>query len=146
MLLFGRFHHDWGDHPLGPEQFLARFGNPALVSICFLMMLGHGLVATGALSSTVILIVVSSLAIGEAMTATGLIATAGNSLALLGAYVPPAAIFGTPIAAAMAYQTNLMMAAAAGYRFKDFVRAGLPLAILMWVTLTWLLAREYALI
>jgi di/tricarboxylate transporter len=36
--------------------------------------------------------------------------------------------------------------AAAGYQFRDFVRAGLPLAILMWVTLTWLLAREYALI
>jgi len=151
--------------------------------------------ATDALSSKVILIVVSSLAIGEAMTATGLIAAAGNALAMLGAYVPPvatigalmllmglvtnfvsnnaAAIIGTPIAVAMAaslgvdprpfvlavlfganicfatpmaYQTNLLVMAAAGYRFQDFVRAGLPLAILMWVTLTWLLAREYALI
>jgi di/tricarboxylate transporter len=151
--------------------------------------------ATDALSSKVILIVVSSLAIGEAMTATGLIAAAGNSLAMLGAYVQPAAmvgalmllmgivtnfvsnnaaaIIGTPIAVAMAaslgvdprpfvlavlfganicfatpmaYQTNLMVAAAAGYRFRDFVRAGLPLAILMWMTLTWLLARQYALI
>ena len=151
--------------------------------------------ATDALSSKVILIVVSSLAIGEAMMATGLIAAAGNSLALLGDYVPPAAmiaalmllmgvvtnfvsnnaaaIIGTPLAVMMAaslgvdprpfvlavlfganicfatpmaYQTNLMVAAAAGYRFKDFVRAGLPLAILMWATLTWLLAREYALI
>jgi di/tricarboxylate transporter len=151
--------------------------------------------ATDALSSKVILIVVASLAIGEAMMATGLIAATGNSLAMLGAYVPPAAmvgalmllmgvvtnfvsnnaaaIIGTPIAVAMAaslgvdprpfvlavlfganicfatpmaYQTNLMVAAAAGYRFRDFVRAGLPLAILMWVTLTWLLAREYALI
>jgi di/tricarboxylate transporter len=35
---------------------------------------------------------------------------------------------------------------AAGYRFKDFVRAGLPLAVLMWITLTWLLAREYSLL
>ncbi len=151
--------------------------------------------ATDALSSKVILIVVSSLAIGEAMMTTGLIAAVGNSLALLTAYVPlaamiaalmllmavvtnfvsnnAAAIIGTPIAVTMAvslgvdprpfvlavlfganicfatpmaYQTNLMVAAAAGYRFKDFVRAGLPLAILMWVTLTWLLAREYALI
>jgi di/tricarboxylate transporter len=151
--------------------------------------------ATDALSSKVILIVVASLALGEAMTATGQIAAAGNALALLGAYLPPAAmigalmlmmgvvtnfmsnnaaaIIGTPIAVAMAatlgvdprpfvlavlfganicfatpmaYQTNLMVAAAAGYRFRDFVRAGLPLAILMWMTLTWLLAREYALI
>ncbi|MGH8135951.1 MAG: SLC13 family permease, partial [Steroidobacteraceae bacterium] len=150
--------------------------------------------ATDALSSKVILIVVSSLAIGEAMMATGLIAAAGNSLALLGDFVPPAvmvgalmflmavvthfvsnnaaAIIGTPVAIAMAttlgmdprpfvlavlfganicfatpmaYQTNLLVRAAAGYRFQDFVRVGLPLAILMWVTLTWLLAREYAL-
>ena len=49
MLLFGMFPYRGGDHPLGPEQFLAGFGNPALVSICFLMMLGHGMVATGAL-------------------------------------------------------------------------------------------------
>jgi di/tricarboxylate transporter len=151
--------------------------------------------ATDALSSKVILIVVSSLALGEAMTATGLIASAGNALALLGAYVPPAvmigalmllmivvtnfvansaaAIIGTPVAVAMAaslgvdprpfvlavlfganicfatpmaYQTNLLVMAAAGYRFKDFVRAGLPLVILMWITLTWLLAWQYALI
>jgi di/tricarboxylate transporter len=151
--------------------------------------------ATDALSSKVILIVVASLAIGEAMMATGLIAAAGNALALLGAYVPAAvmvaalmllmgivtnfvsnnaaAIIGTPVAVAMAtslgvdprpfvlavlfgcnicfatpmaYQTNLLVMAAAGYQFRDFVRAGLPLAILMWVTLTWLLAREYALI
>jgi di/tricarboxylate transporter len=46
----------------------------------------------------------------------------------------------------MAYQTNLLVMAAAGYRFGDFVRAGLPLALLLWLTLTWLLAREYALL
>ena len=48
MLLFGLFPYDQGERPLGPEQFLAGFGNSALVSVCFLMMLGHGLVATGA--------------------------------------------------------------------------------------------------
>jgi di/tricarboxylate transporter len=59
-----------------------------------------------------------------------------------------AVLFGCNIcfATPMAYQTNLLVMAAAGYQFRDFVRAGLPLAILMWVTLTWLLAREYALI
>ena len=151
--------------------------------------------ATDALSSKVILIVVASLAIGEAMTATGLIASAGNALALLGNYVPAAAmiaalmllmgvvtnfvsnnaaaIIGTPVAIAMAaslgvdprpfvlavlfgcnmcfatpmaYQTNLLVMSAAGYRFRDFMRAGLPLTVIMWITLTWLLAREYALI
>jgi len=151
--------------------------------------------ATDALSSKVVMIVVASLALGEALTATGMIAGAGAGLALLHAYVPAivmlaalmllmtvitnfvsnnaAAIIGTPVAVSMAasmgvdarpfvlavlfgcnlcfatpmaYQTNLMVMSAAGYRFADFVRAGLPLLLLMWVTLTWLLAREYALL
>jgi di/tricarboxylate transporter len=34
---------------------------------------------------------------------------------------------------------------AAGYRFNDFVRAGLPLLVIMWVTLTYLLAVKYGL-
>lgn len=151
--------------------------------------------ATQALSSKVIMIVVASLALGEALTVTGMIAAAGDGLAMLHEFLPAAAmiaalmlmmtvitnfvsnnaaaIIGTPVAIAMAagmgvdprpfvlavlfgcnlcyatpmaYQTNLMVASAAGYRFNDFVRAGLPLTILMWVVLTWLLAREYALI
>ncbi len=151
--------------------------------------------ATDALSSKVVMIVVASLALGEALTATGLIAGAGAGLAALAGIVPPAAmitalmllmavvtnfvsnnaaaIIGTPVAIAMAatlgtdprpfvlavlfgcnisyatpmgYQTNLLVMSAAGYRFKDFVRAGLPLAVLMWITLTWLLAREYGLL
>ncbi|HXV41267.1 MAG TPA: SLC13 family permease [Steroidobacteraceae bacterium] len=151
--------------------------------------------ATDALSSKVIMIVVASLALGEALTVTGLVAGAGNGLAALGGIIPPAAmitalmllmaivtnfvsnnaaaIIGTPVAIAMAaalgmdprpfvlavlfgcnisyatpmgYQTNLLVMSAAGYRFKDFVRAGLPLAVLMWITLTWLLAREYGLL
>lgn len=151
--------------------------------------------ATEALSSKVIMIVVASLALGEALTATGLIASAGAGLAALHQYFPAAvmvaammlmmtvmtnfvsnnaaAIIGTPIAIAMAatmgvdprpfvlavlfgcnlcyatpmaYQTNLLVMSAAGYRFNDFVRAGLPLTILMWIVLTWLLAKEYALI
>jgi di/tricarboxylate transporter len=151
--------------------------------------------ATQALSSKVIMIVVASLALGEALTVTGMIAAAGDGLALLHEFLPAAAmlaalmlmmtvitnfvsnnaaaIIGTPVAIAMAatmgvdprpfvlavlfgcnlcyatpmaYQTNLMVASAAGYRFNDFLRAGLPLTILMWIVLTWLLAWEYDLI
>jgi di/tricarboxylate transporter len=150
--------------------------------------------ATDALSSKIVMIVVASLALGEALTVTGMISGAGTALAWLHEYVPAvvmlaalmllmtvitnfvsnnaAAIIGTPVAIAMAatmgvdprpfvlavlfgcnlcyatpmaYQTNLMVMSAAGYRFQDFVRAGLPLTALMWVTLTWLLAREYSL-
>jgi len=151
--------------------------------------------ATDALSSKVVMVVVASIALGEALMATGQIAAAGNGLAALGGVLPPAAmltilmllmavvtnfvsnnaaaIIGTPIAIAMAvtlgvdprpfvlavlfgcnisyatpmgYQTNLLVMSAAGYRFKDFIRVGLPLAVLMWITLTWLLAQEYDLL
>jgi len=43
----------------------------------------------------------------------------------------------------MAYQTNLLIMSAGGYQFRDFVRAGLPLAVLMVVTLSILLVRRY---
>jgi di/tricarboxylate transporter len=45
----------------------------------------------------------------------------------------------------MAYQTNMLIMSAAGYRFSDFVRAGLPLAILMIAVLAYLLVRTYSL-
>jgi len=49
--------------------------------------------------------------------------------------------FATP----MAYKTNLLVFAAGGYRFSDFVRAGVPLLLLMWVVLSAVLARLYSL-
>jgi di/tricarboxylate transporter len=45
----------------------------------------------------------------------------------------------------MAYQTNLLVMDAAGYRFADFVRVGAPLVLLMLVTLSYLLSRQYGL-
>ncbi len=45
----------------------------------------------------------------------------------------------------MAYQTNLLIMGAAGYSFRDFARAGSPLAAIMIATLAWLLVRRYGL-
>ncbi len=45
----------------------------------------------------------------------------------------------------MAYQTNLLIMGAVGYKFRDFVRAGAPLAVLMIVTLAYLLVQRYGL-
>jgi len=133
------------------------------------------------LSAQVIMIVVTSLALGTALTRTGGTAyiaelfvalTAGMSPnAILGALMllmavltnilsnNAAGIIGTPIAIGiaaklglapepfviaiiagvnlsfatpMAYQTNLLVLHAGGYRFADFVRVGVPLALLMW--------------
>ena len=38
--------------------------------------------------------------------------------------------FATPIG----YQTNLLIMSAGGYRFSDFMRVGIPLTVIMWIT------------
>ncbi|MEE8496236.1 MAG: SLC13 family permease [Xanthomonadales bacterium] len=148
--------------------------------------------AMNALSSQVILIIVSSLAMGAALLKTG----GADYLAKLFVYItfgaPPsivlgglmlmmgiltnvvsnnaAAVIGTPIAIGiaqrlgmplepfvlavlfganlsfvtpMAYQTNILIMNAAGYKFSDFVRVGLPLAIGLWIILTLVLVWAY---
>jgi di/tricarboxylate transporter len=45
----------------------------------------------------------------------------------------------------MAYQTNLLIMGAAGYKFVDFVKAGAPLALLMISTLAYLLVHRFGL-
>ncbi|MGH1428985.1 MAG: SLC13 family permease [Arenicella sp.] len=47
--------------------------------------------------------------------------------------------FATP----MAYQTNLLVMNAGGYTFGDFVRVGLPLALIVWATLSVVLPAIY---
>ena len=47
--------------------------------------------------------------------------------------------FATP----MAYQTNLLVMNAGGYKFSDFMRIGIPLIILMWLSFTFILAYFY---
>ncbi|MEE4218944.1 MAG: SLC13 family permease [Xanthomonadales bacterium] len=45
----------------------------------------------------------------------------------------------------MAYQTNILLMNAGGYKFGDFVRVGLPLAIGLWLVLTAVLVWAYGL-
>ncbi len=47
--------------------------------------------------------------------------------------------FATP----MAYKTNLLVMNAGNYRFNDFLRIGVPLVLIMWMTLSWLLPTIY---
>ncbi|MDH3435514.1 MAG: SLC13 family permease, partial [Betaproteobacteria bacterium] len=49
--------------------------------------------------------------------------------------------FATP----MAYKTNLLILSAGGYTFSDFLRAGVPLTVIMWVALSAALALLYGL-
>ena len=59
-----------------------------------------------------------------------------------------AVIFGANMSFAtpMAYQTNLLVMNAGNYTFGDFVRVGLPLIIIMWLTLSFLLPWLYGMI
>jgi di/tricarboxylate transporter len=150
--------------------------------------------AMNALSTQVILIIVSSLAMGAALLKTG----GADYLAKLFVYVTfgapswvvlgglmlmmgimtnivsnnAAAVIGTPIAIGiaqrlglplepfvlavlfganlsfatpMAYQTNILLMNAGGYKFSDFVRIGVPLAIGLWLILTAVLVWAYGL-
>ncbi len=144
------------------------------------------------LSIPVVMIIVTSLALGTALIATGgaqyvaqvFVALAGGlsptmllaALMLLMAVLTnvlsnnAAGIIGTPIAISiatqlgldpvpfvvaiiagvnlsfatpMAYQTNLLVMHAGGYRFMDFVRVGLPLTLLMWLGYTLVIPRFF---
>ncbi len=144
------------------------------------------------LSVPVIMIVVSSLALGKAMTVThssdfiahqfvSLTAGASPMLILSGLILlmavftnvvsnNAAAVIGTPIAVSiatslnvdpepfvlavlfganmsyatpMAYKTNLLIMGAGNYTFMDFMRVGIPLTLLMWLSYTLLLPIIY---
>jgi di/tricarboxylate transporter len=166
----------------------------ALCGVLLMLMTGclKWFDTTRALSAPVILIIVTSLAMGTAMVETGgadMIAagyvslTAGASptvilsglllmMAILTNVVSnnAAAVIGTPVAIGiaqltgqpaepfvlavifganmsfatpMAYQTNLLVMNAGNYRFSDFVRVGVPLILLMWAFLSFLLPALY---
>jgi len=56
-----------------------------------------------------------------------------------------AVLFGANMSYAtpMAYKTNLLVMSAGNYTFRDFVKVGVPLTVLMWLTLTWVLSTLY---
>jgi di/tricarboxylate transporter len=58
-----------------------------------------------------------------------------------------AVLFGANMSYAtpMAYKTNLLVMNAGGYTFMDFVRVGVPLTLIVWLGLSFLLPEMYAL-
>jgi len=58
-----------------------------------------------------------------------------------------AVLFGANMSYAtpMAYKTNLLVMNAGGYQFSDFMRVGIPLTLIVWLSLSWLLPTIYAL-
>jgi di/tricarboxylate transporter len=47
--------------------------------------------------------------------------------------------YATPVG----YQTNLLIFSAGGYKFSDFLRAGIPLTLIMWLGLLSMLMMMY---
>jgi len=148
--------------------------------------------AATALSKSVIMIVVASLALGTALLETGGadylaqifvgLAAGATPAVMIGALMlvmvlltnvvtnNAAAVIGTPIAISiayevglpaepfvlavlfganmsyatpMAYNTNLLIMNAGGYKFSDFVRVGVPMIVIVWMALCWLLPMRY---
>ena len=139
-----------------------------------------------------ILIVVTSLALGTALTQTGATIYVAQKFVEITAGMPDrvifaalmllmavltnivsnnaAAVIGTPIAiniatqlglppqafvlavlfganmsyaTPMAYQTNLLVMNAGGYTFMDFVKAGVPLTIIIWLSFSFIVPIMY---
>jgi di/tricarboxylate transporter len=150
---------------------LGRALSPAVVLlVASSIALGHSLVATGAADwiATGVAHVVGgaspAIQVAAFMTLAALLtnfvsnsaaAAVGTPIAVataaqLGAPLEPfvlAILYGANLSFAtpMAYQTNLLIMNAAGYKFGDFLRVGLPLVLIMLVTLSWLLAQAYGL-
>lgn len=132
------------------------------------LALGHGLVVTGAIDYVTSVFLAST----EGATPTVILSALMLLLAILTNIVSnnAAAVIGTPIAVGiaiqlglpaepfvlavlfganmsyatpMAYNTNLLVMSAGNYSFAEFVKVGVPLTILMWITLTWVLSALY---
>jgi di/tricarboxylate transporter len=132
------------------------------------LALGHALVATGAIdfitgvflaatagaSPTIILsALMLLLAVLTNVVSNNAAAVIGTPIAVgiatqLNLPAEPfvlAVLFGANMSYAtpMAYNTNLLVMSAGNYTFAEFAKVGVPLTVLMWVTLTWVLSTLY---
>ena len=134
------------------------------------LALGLALVATGAVDYIAALYVAAAAGLPTAVALSGFLLI----IALLTEVVTNNAVgvLGTPIAISVAqqlgvpaepfvlavlyganmsymtplgYQTNLLVMSAGGYRFSDFLRAGIPLQLIMWIGLSIVLPIIYGL-
>ena len=115
------------------EVFLyVTAGSPPIVVLSALMLLLA--VLTNIVSNNAAAVIGTPIAVGIAQ-ALQLPAEPFVLAVLFGANMS----YATP----MAYKTNLLVMSAGNYTFREFVKVGVPLTILMWITLTWLLSVMY---
>jgi di/tricarboxylate transporter len=124
----------------GGAEYLASmfvyitFGAPAAVVLGGLMLMMA--ILTNIVSNNAAAVIGTPIAIGIAQR-LGLPLEPFVLAVLFGANLS----FATP----MAYQTNILLMNAGGYKFGDFVRVGLPLSIGLWLVLTTVLVWAYGL-
>ncbi len=134
---------------LGLSLALVTTGGAAFIAKLLVMASGS-LPPAGLLSATILLLAVLSNVISNSAAAV-----IGTPIAIelarqLG--LPPepfvlAVLFGANMgyATPMADNCNLLVYSAGNYRFKDFLRVGVPLTILMWLAFSFILPRFYPL-
>ena len=124
----------------GGADYLARlfvyvtFGAPPSVVLGSLMLMMG--ILTNIVSNNAAAVIGTPIAIGIAQS-LGLPLEPFVLAVLFGANLS----FATP----MAYQTNILLMNAGGYKFGDFVRVGVPLSIGLWLILTAVLVWAYGL-
>jgi di/tricarboxylate transporter len=112
----------------GLVDFLGPLGPVAVISgIYFLTSLLTEVMSNNA---SAVLLIPIALGTAEAM---GLASRPFIMAVLFGA----SASFATPIG----YKTNTLVYAPGGYRYRDFIRMGVPLKLLLWAVATWLIPR-----
>ena len=174
---------------------LAPIAVNALVGLGLMIALGclSWRDAANSLPISIIMLIVTSLALGTALVGTGMAVWIAAGFVHLTSGLPPpvtlsafllvmsiltnivsnnaAAVIGTPIAIAMGnelgmdpmafvlavlfganmsfatpfgYQTNLLVMSAGGYQFRDFLKVGVPLILIMWAGFSVVLPVIYA--
>ncbi|MCZ6889475.1 MAG: SLC13 family permease [Gammaproteobacteria bacterium] len=111
--------------------YLTAGSSPTVVMSALMLLLA---VLTNVVSNNAAAVIGTPIAIGIAAQ-LGLPAEPFVLAVLFGANMS----YATP----MAYKTNLLVMSAGGYRFSEFVKVGVPLTLIMWVVLSWILAEMY---
>ena len=108
----------------------------------------HGLPPGGVLSALMLLLAILTNIVSNnaaAVIGTPIAISVAHQLNLSPEPFILAVLFGANLSYAtpMAYKTNLLVMNAGGYHFSDFMRIGIPLILLMWITLSFVLNWMY---
>jgi di/tricarboxylate transporter len=107
---------------------------PANPTLALAILYGMTMLLTEVISNNATAVLMTPIAIAMA-TSLGVAATPMIAAVAFAASTS----FSTPIG----YQTNTMVFSAGGYEFRDFLRIGVPLNLLFWITSVWILPKVF---